>query len=243
MEQVKTPDTARIDRARRLIQGLVERTEERGCTEAEAMEAASKIGALLSQFDLELDEVLARDTSDMVWQEVYAADYSAASVISGIGTLCSLIVYSCSGATVATYKMFGHKPDIELATYLYEVCAEAADHGWQQYMNKQGYSKRARDSFRIGFANRVASRMAELRKQRDAENDARAAAMGTTGTSLVVLKDQIVQAEYDKVGPKLRTVAGPRVHNAGAFREGKLHGNTVNLGRPLSGTGSQPRLT
>lgn len=243
MEQVQDQQAKRLERAKRLIRSMADRTTDRGFTEAEAMESAAQMGALLAQFDLELDEVLARDTSDMVWQEVYAADYSAAQVITGIGRFCSLIVYSMSGGTVAAYKMYGHKPDIELGTYLYEICAEAAEQGWTDYMQAHGYSKRARDSFRIGFASRIADRLTQMKRERDEENDRRAAAAGNTGTSLVVLKDQIVQAEFDKVGPKLRTVAGPRVHNTGAYHKGAAHGSSVNLGRPLTGGGSQPRLS
>lgn len=233
-------NTARLERAKRLIRGMVERTEENGCTESEAMEAASKIGALLSQFDLELSEVMAKDTSDMVSVEVYAADFSAARLISGIGKLCSLVVYSQSGGTVASYKMFGHKPDVELGTYLYEICAEAADHGWQQYMDKHGFSKTARDSFRIGFGHRVADRMYELRQQRDAEAQARAVRSG--GTSLVLLKDQIIEAEFSKTGIKLSSRAGPKVKDAGAARAGAAHGSTVNLANPLAGPGGTAGL-
>lgn len=226
----------RLNRAKRLIQNMLDRTTENGCTEAEAMEAASKVGALLAEFDLELDEVLARDTTDMTQQNVYAADYSMASIITGIGRLCSLVVYSMSGATVATYRLYGHKHDVELAVYLYEVCSEACDTGWQAYMDKNGYSKRARDSFRIGFGGRVANRMTELRNKRDRDAAARAAANPNgTGTNLVVLKDQIVTQEFEKTGVKLRTTAGPRVHNAAAYTSGSAHGNTVNLERPLGG--------
>lgn len=242
-EALTQAEHKRRERAKRLVRNLMERTEENGCTEAEAMEAAAKIGALMAEFDLELTELSARDTSDMVKAEVYAADYSMATVVTGVAKLCSLVVYSNSGATVATYTLYGHKTDVELATYLYEVCAEACDVGWQAYMDKHGYSKKARDSFRMGFGNRVHARMSELRAQRDREAAERAAAMPNgTGTNLVVLKDQIVVAEFEKLGVRLGKASTQRVHNPAAFAHGKAHGDRVNLERPLNGPASRPAL-
>lgn len=247
MATVDTEQQKRLARAKRLIQSMADRTTDKGFTEAETMEAASKIGALLAEFDLELDEVLARDVSDMAQQDVYAADYSMATVITGIGKLCSLVTYSRSGETVATYTFYGHKHDVELAVYLYEITSESCDVGWQAYMDKHGYSKKGRDSFRIGFGHRVYQRMADLRDLRDAEAARRAAEEAErnpngTGTNLVVLKDQIVVAEFDKLGIKLTSQAGPKVHNRAAFSSGHAHGSTVNLERPLGGPAAKPAL-
>lgn len=242
MEQVKETEE-RLERAKRLIRAMLARTEENGCTEAEAMESASKIGAMLQQYDLELTDVIVNDVSDMLTREVYAADFNMATVITGIGRLCSLKVYSKSGETVATYVLFGHAPDMEMALYLYEVCAEAADHGWQVYMDRNGYSKKARESFRVGFGHRVCDRLTQLRAQRDEE--ARQRAMRNpngTGTNLVVLKDQIVEAEFEKTGIRLVKRHGPTIANRAAYGAGQTHGERVNLSNPLGGTGAQAAL-
>lgn len=244
MQTTTTHDPKRLERAKRLIQQLQERTTENGCTEAEAMEAAAKIGALLADFDLELTEVMARDTSNMVSVDVYAPDYSMAGVITGIGRLCALVTYSKSGATVATYTLYGHKHDTELAVYLYEVCAEACETGWVAYMNQHGYSAKARDSYRLGFGGRVSARMRQMREQLDREAAERAAAAASngTGTNLVLLKNQIVEAEFEKTGVRLTYTKGPKIHNTGAYHSGAAHGSTVNLNRPVSGPASRPAI-
>lgn len=231
----------RKERAIRICRGLMERTEERGCTEAEAMANALKLGELMKQNDLELTDLIVKDTSDMVWAEVYAADHEIGSIIVGIGKLCSCITYTDSGqTTVATFKMFGHAPDIEYAKFLYEICAEAADVGFTAWMQQPGnkYSVANRRDWRRGYGGRISRLMSELREARDEEAARRAMEMGTTGTNLVVLKDQIVQAEYDRVGPKLVYGRGAPIRNRAAYEAGARHGNTVNFNRPLGGPGT-----
>ncbi len=222
------------ERAKRLVASLLERTTEAGFTEAEAMESAAKVGALLAQNDLELTDCIVRDVSDMVRTKVFAADDAASSIIMGIGRLCSLVVYHDSGAKGTQYSLFGHAPDVELATYLWEVCAEAAETGWAAYIKATGvHTGKARSSFRIGYGGRVYRRLVQLREEREAA--ARARAVVSNCTSLVVLKDQIVEAEFAKTGVKLRSRRGPAVHDRGAYNKGREHGNSVNLSNPLNG--------
>jgi hypothetical protein len=236
----------RKQRAIRICRGLMERTEDRGCTEAEAMNNALMLGEMMKQHDLELTDLVVKDVSDMVWREVYAADDEIGNIIVGIGRLCSCITYTLSGATgVATFKMFGHAPDIEYAVFLYEICAEAADHGFSAWMQTKGnkYSVTNRRDWRRGFAARINERMTQLRRERDEAAAKWAAENSKTGTNLVVLKDQIVQAEYEKVGPKLVWTKAAPVKNKAAYAAGAESGRSVNLGRPLGGPGDPARLT
>ncbi len=238
MDTVKQHTDSQLERAKRLIRGMAERTEDRGCSEAEAMEAAVKMGALLQQFDLTLNEVLARDVSDMVTRDVYAADFNGSQIINGIGKLFSLITYTMSGkTTVSTFRMFGHAPDVELGVYMYELCMEALDTGIGQYVNAHGYSEAKVESFSRGFAQRVADRMYVLKLERDAAAEARAMAGfgAANGTSLVILKDQIVESEFGKTGVKLAYKKAPPIKNRGAFHKGHEHGESVNLNNPLAG--------
>lgn len=229
----------RLERAKRLIRGMLERTEERGFTEAEALEAAAKVGAMLKQYDLELTDVIVRDVSDMVQRELYAADDAAGGLVTGIGKLCSLQTYHKTG-TGGTYVVFGHAPDVELALYLWEVCAHAAEDGWSKHMAKHGYSKRKRDDYRAGFGSMMYARMSELRAERDAAAQARATASGCT--SLVVIKDQIVKAEFEKTGVRLRTRPGRKVKHHGAYVAGADHARTVNISNPLGHGSANARL-
>lgn len=234
VEATQAQDAAERRKARaiRLIREMQNRTQENGCSEAEALEAADKIGAMMRQFDLELSDVTARDVSDMTQIEVYAPDNAAGSILVGIGKLCSLQVYrDTKQTTVVAYVMFGHAPDVELATYLYEVCDEAIDNDWQKDMNAHGYSKKKRESFRAGFAHRVHARMSQMRKERD--DAAAAMARQSNCTDLVVLKDQIVEAEFAKTGVKLTSSRRTVSYDNATYLRGHMAGDRVNLNNPL----------
>ncbi len=224
-------NTARRERAKRLIRELQSRTTENGCTEAEAMEAARKIGELLEANDLDITEIGVReDTAQCRKEHVYAADPYTGVLISGIKHFCNLVAYVETGAPghAAKYVLFGVPHDLEMGMYLYEVCAEAMEHDWAKYMDRHGYSMKKRASFRQGFASRVYDRLMEMKRERDARN-------ASQSRELVVLKDQLVKQEFGKLGIRLGRAARQRVADHGAYMQGQAAGAKVNLGRPLGG--------
>lgn len=230
--QAEQSRAARLERVKRIIRGLAEVTEDRGASESEAMGAAEKIGELLATYELSLDEVMLQGMkSEMVKTQVYAGDDAASSLISGVGVLCSLVVYRDTSAAGFSYVLFGHETDVELAKYLYEVCAEAAETEWVNYGNKHGFTVKARESFRMGFARRVHARMVELKQARDEERRRHVQMSGCT--DLVIVKDQIVRAEFEKEGVKLTGGRSRTIHDMGSFRNGAAAGDRVNLNNPL----------
>jgi hypothetical protein len=58
-----------------------------------------------------------------------------------------------------------------------------------------------------------------------------------------VLKDQLVQTEWKKLGIKLANGKTHRAADAGAYRHGKAGGDRVNLNNPLSGGGRRTELS
>lgn len=230
--ETTTQDPARLERVKRIIRSLHSRTEENGVTEAEAMEAAAKIGALLAQHDLELSQVMLDGMkSSMVKEWVYAPDDSAGSVVTGIGKLCSLIVYRDKGSVGTRYALFGHDVDVELAKFLFEVITNAMEHDWVQYGQKHGFKRTQRDSFRIGFSGRVHNRLLDLKAQRDAEHARQVKMSGCT--DLVIVKNHIVKVEWEKEGITLGKARARTIHDSAAYREGRSAGDKVNLNSPL----------
>lgn len=233
----KNTAEAELDRAKRLIQKMAERTTDRGCTEEEALSAAEKIADLLRQFDLRLDEVIIREER-CVQREVYAADQAMGTVISGIRDLCSLIAYIDNRATgVTTYVLFGMERDIELGVYLYEICHEAADEGWAEYIQSTGrQTTKQRESFRMGFADRLFQRFMELKEERDRFHREQRAKVEATGTDLVLVRDRIVEEEFAKTGIRLtRAGRGRRASDSHAYGQGHSAADAVNLNSPLGG--------
>ncbi len=226
-----------LERVKRVIRALQAKSTDNGCTEEEAMEAARKMGELLEQYDLGIDEVGVReDASECRENEVYAADSFAGTLISGIGKFCTLIVYQVTGTGHGMkYKFFGTPHDLLVAGYLYEVCAEAMDHDWSAYMEDFGYSMKKRASFRSGFSQRVYVRLMQMKAERDARN-------ASTSRALVVLKDQLVQTEWRRKGIRLHKNRSTFRADAHAHGHGQLAGNRVNLNNPVGGSADKDRL-
>lgn len=228
---------AQKERAKRIIAELRKKTEENGCTEAEALANAQKIGEMLLKYDLTMDETDVREDARSCKKiEVFAADDYAGSLVTGIGRFCTLVTYvSTYEGHAAKFTMFGTPQDLEMGEYLYEICAYAMDDGWAEYMEHHGYSLSKRLSFRAGFASRVYRRLMDLKAERDRQQT-------STSTALVVLKDQLVKSEWDKQGIKLRKTAGSVIRDGHAYHMGAAAGDRVNLGRPVGGTPSNPHL-
>ena len=226
-------ETSELERAKALIRKLSERTSDRGCTEHEAMEASAKIGELLEQFDLELSEVfIAEEICTQV--KFFSDDDTLFGALGGIARLCSLKHYVLTGSTPTTYVMFGFQRDIELATYLWEVILEAQDVEWARYSKEhRTFQRKARDSFRRGFGNRVYRRLVELREHRDAEALRRAGPSGER--SLVLVRDAKVEEEFARTGVKLVSVGVKPIRDRHAFREGYAAGNRVQIHTPING--------
>lgn len=223
---------ADLERVKRVIQALQAKTQDNGCTEEEALAAAAKLGQLLEEHNLSIDEVGVRDeTAECRKNEVFAADDYAGTLVVGIKNFCGIIAYREHGAGHAgKYVFFGTAHDVEIALYLYEICAEAMDNDWQSYMDRHGYSMKKRMSFRAGFAHRVYDRLMEMKRERDERN------RKATGTALMVLKDQLVTEAFQRqLGIKLVKCREGRNMQAdpSAYREGQSAGGRVNLNNPL----------
>lgn len=230
----------RLERAKRLIADLQKITPENGATEHEALNAAARLGELLSKYNLDLTDAIVReDAAKCVKNEVFAADDFAGAIIVGIKHFCGIITYKAyGGGHAGKYVLFGVPHDVEIGLYLYEICAEAMDHDWATFMEDYGYSMKKRQSFRAGFSERIYSRLLQMKAERDAAN-------ASTCRDLIVLKDQLVTEEFQRqVGIKLVKLRGGNfAADPNAYRAGQSAGGRVNLNNPLGNpVGDGPRI-
>lgn len=227
------------------IRTLAARTVERGCSEAEAMAAAAKVGELLEVYGLSMSEVELREEACLQRSLVFADPRRAA-----LGWMFPALLRftGCRGWTVgrAEFVIFGLTPDVQMAEYLMHVIANAL--AWEEARYRAGdeYAKRrakpqaALRSFRIGFGDRVAARLEELGAHRRAA-EAAARAPAATGTSLVLLKERKIEDGFRGLGVRLRTVSRSTVvRDRGAFGHGQKAGGRVGLDRPV-GAGAAGR--
>ena len=233
------------------IRALASRTVERGCSEAEAMVAAAKVGELLDVYGLTMSVVELREEACI--QRTLVFDDPRRQAMNWL--FPALLRFTgCRGWTVgrADYVIFGLEPDVQMAEYLMQVVAGALSWEEARYRQSPDYvasrvaPQAALRSFRIGFADRVAARLDDLgTKRRAADQAAQASAMqaGTGGTALVLLKERKIEDGFRALGVRLRTVTRSTVvRDRSAYGRGREAGGRVGLERPLGAGPAAGRL-
>jgi hypothetical protein len=141
-------------------------------------------------------------------------------------------------------------------TYRYTTLRDLETGEIRTVNRSAGAKVSALTSFHHGMKQRIYYRLTQLKKQMteevaaaadgvrvqeayeyEEEGEVRTATRtGKTGTALVFLKGQLVEAEYKKLGMKIRTVySRARVRDGSAYSKGSAAGDRVNLSRPISG--------
>jgi hypothetical protein len=240
-----------LAKAKARIRALAARTVERGCSEAEALAAAAKVGELLEVYGLSMSEVELREEACI--QRTLVFDDPRRQAMGWL--FPALLRFTeCRGWTVgrADYVIFGLEPDVQMAEYLMHVIATALGFEEARFRNSADYlrSRAAPQavlrSFRIGFADRIAARLEELGDHRRAtEQTAQQQAMrsGSAGTSLVLVKERKIEEGFRALGVRLRTVSRSTVvRDRGAYGRGREAGGRVGLDRPVGAGPAAGRL-
>nr|WP_232478795.1 DUF2786 domain-containing protein [Roseomonas rosulenta] len=236
-----------LDRVKGRIRALAARTVDRGCSEAEALAAAQKIGELLEIYGLSMSEVELRQEACIQRQSVFSGPR-----LQALGSIFLPIIEltETKGWMVGrnTFVFYGLEPDVLMAEYLLQVVARAVDHEEAAFRASDAYRQgratpqnRLR-SFRYGFAERVSKRIADLAAHRRAA-EAAARTPAASGTALVLVKQRLIAEGFRELGIRLRTSYTTRtVRDGTAYRTGMEAGGRVNLERPVNGAGGAPSL-
>jgi hypothetical protein len=232
--------TTELTRVKSRIKALVDKTVSNGCTEAEAMAAAEMVGRLLERYALSMDEIDVRE-EPCVQIEVPIGGKQRRPIdgcVTAIARFCDCKVWITRDALTPSYVFFGFEADTTLASYLFKVIDRAmktevatfrAAHPRLAGVSLRGASK----SFQQGMAARVADRLNEMHRERDAS----VAAQRSTGTALILVKHQVVEDAFRHAEVRLVSAGRLRVvRQNGAFRHGLAAGDRVNLSRPIGDT-------
>ncbi len=244
-----------LARIKAVIRGLSNKTVANGCTEQEAMLAFEKMSDLLRTYQLSMSDVELRQEKckdgfyDTNMQRRDDLDRSAMALASFCGVKCWVShVYNAGQFGKGSVKInaFGMDSDVDIFVYLLGVIhttmkQEATSFkfspAFYEATKTSGYSaksssKRALSSFKFGFINRINTRLLQMKREKD---EAMAKMYeGKTGTSLVVLKNQIVEEEFSKLNMRFRKVqSAKRKINGQAYKAGGNAGDKVNLNRPI----------
>jgi Protein of unknown function (DUF2786) len=230
------------------IRALAAKTVDRGCSEAEAMAAAAKVGELLAVYGLTMSEVELREEVCLQRRLPVLGPVRQAMrwLFPSLLRLCE-----CRGWTDGRqdFVLFGLEPDVQMAEYLMAVIARALETEETRYRASTEYAQRRQPaqavlrSFRYGFADRVGKRLDAMARDREKAETRHHAA--NTGTALVLVKQQIIQEKFRGLGVNLRTVySTATVRDRDAYSRGAEAGGRVGLRRPVeggAGGGALPR--
>lgn len=238
-----------LSKVKARIRALAAKTVQRGCSEAEAMAAAAKVGELLDVYGLSMSEVELREEACVQRRAAFAGPARTALrwIYPALLRFCE-----CRGWTDGRHDfvLFGLEPDVQMAEWLLHVVAQALAHEEARYRAGPAYAAR-RDapqavlrSFRYGFADRLSKRLDEMADaraaamaERRAAADAAAAPDGVragASTALVVAKERKLDEAFRTLGVRLRTTySSATVRDRGAFRSGAEAGGRVGLERPV----------
>jgi hypothetical protein len=219
----------------RRVRALMEKTVANGCSEAEAMLAAQKLGEIMNKYQLSLTDIKLKE--EIVEQlDVQTSSYDGGpmfNVISGIAYFTDTKVWrSRRRNKTALFKFLGFKTDVIVAKYIYDICMYAQIYGWEDHRKSvpnythlpSSHKTRLKNGFFMGFASSVD---AKLRKMKDAQ---RAENVATTGRDLVIIKKPVIDAEFDKLGIALKTAVSRQVSmDSGAWYAGYRSGEAVQF--------------
>jgi hypothetical protein len=232
--------TTELTRVKARIKALAEKTVSNGCTEAEAMAAADMVGRLLERYALSMAQIDVREER-CIQVEVPIGGKQRRPIdgcITAIARFCDCKVWVSRDLAAPSYVFFGFEVDTALASYLFKVIDRAMRTELKAFRKAhprlKGVGLRsASKSFQQGMAARIADRLDEMHRERDAS----VAAQRSTGTALILVKHQVVEEAFRQT--EVRLVSAGRLNHArqnGAFRHGLLAGNRVNLNRPVGDT-------
>jgi hypothetical protein len=240
----KMDQQSELAKVKARIRALAAKTVDRGCSEAEAMAAAAKVGELLAVYGLSMSEVELREEA-CVQRRLAVAGTGRQAIKWLYPALLRLC--ECRGWTDGSqdFVLFGLEPDVQMAEYLLAVIARALETEEARYRASPAYAERTQPaqavlrSFRYGFADRVGKRLDEMARERER----REAAPASAGTALVVVKQRLIQEKFQELGVRLRTVySSATVRDRGAYGHGAEAGGRVGLNRPMQGGAGGGRI-
>ena len=233
------------------IRALLNMSLENGCTENEAIIAAEKADELMLEYNLETKDI--EEIESERWGK------RGKSFVGGSYKRRSYHPVSNCHGSIAKFtdcRVFYSGPDLvffgtdhgtEFAHYLNEMIRASMDIEYKKaepvlkaQAKRDGYrvhGKTLRTSFLIGMAQRINERLTQLKYERDQKVHNHSTE--STGTSLVVVTNQVLERKFQQLGLNLVSKASQRGKNihGSSFKQGRDAGDRINLGRPVGGRG------
>lgn len=201
----------------------------RSPNEAEAAAAAAKAHELLKLYNLDLDEVKAKteDVAQELFSEGSRARQWRLQVLAAVArsNYCGVFIevrreldpQTGRLKSVRRVNLVGRSHNLQAAKLMADYLFSAVDR-LANLRKKRGPG--ADESYRMGVADSLCQRLAEIREQE--------LATASQSRDLVLREDRAVQDFFQNRGMKTRTVRS-RISNASSYQRGRADGQTISL--------------
>lgn len=231
----------------RKINALLNKTIENGATEAEANAAMEMAQRLMTQHMIDESQLSAhakaahkKCVSENV--DIFKTGYDTSDIVAIVADAFDCQAYWRGDSKVGgVVTFFGWGEDSKLAAYFYSYLNHAVVNAATEYIGTEQYRKSKAagygpktimKSFRRGMIGRIGGRFAEMKEERTRN------VVTKTGTNLVVVKEDAVREEFDKLGMTFRDHKADRTIDCrAAALDGIAKANSINMS---GGIGSEP---
>lgn len=221
------------------IAALLARSESRGNTEAEAEEAMRTARKLMRKHGITAEDVANRSDACLDFAERTVRTGTELSILEKIllrpiaeFTETRFYAVQKPDSDIFDIRFFGYRVDTELADYVYMQCKQSVNAEWHKYKVRlpKGDQAKARFTFTAGMALRLKERLEELTQKDE-----------STGTDLIVLKNQLVLAAMQATGktPKQENMVVKYDPSVPAFYDGHAAGDSVRFHREVADPASR----
>ena len=233
----------KLDKIMNTIQQLQNKTTKNGCTKQEALSAVTKINSLLKKHDLELADVGNFSSAEKNHCKLTSLAKSSRTLpidlcMLNLTRFCDVKCWIHGQRTgwrtnVKKYQFLGFPADVEAVINIFKIinnaliCATIEFKGSQQYQGRSSVN-----AFQKGFIFSVCDTLDRLKAERNENIPV------VKGTELVVVKQKIIDVEFDKLKLNLSKNRGstPKLaaKNADAYSSGRIKGREFNLNRKVT---------
>lgn len=227
------------DKIKSKIVKLLSKTEDKGCSEAEAVMAAEKAAELMTHYDIEATELDFRSTSCVKKSaklRKYGNKIVCDTVSVQIARLCDVRGWKSSYEGEKYY--FGFEQDVDIALYLYDLIGTAILNELEAYKNSEEYEEAKANgyhgislisSFFHGIHDRLCERIRLLADEKK-QNVAKSV------NALVPVKMEKINDEFGDLGMKLSKSKSYRYgsHAGTAYKAGQASANKISISQGVN---------
>lgn len=219
-------------RAIEVVKNLLNKTVENGATEAEAIAAMEKASEIMEKYELETTELELKEEGFEEWR---VGDYSPQQAEFNLFNHFAdfyevrMFWYRLPRNRRRTIALFGMTKDIDLAKVAWKMIRATEKGEWDRV--KHELHSRAKADWKKGFYYRMGLKYREMSMERLVRRNKQAG----QGTSLVVVKNQLVTEEMAQQFPDLtaESVSSMRIKSRYHFDRGQQSAKDVNIDRRI----------